>query len=88
MVPRGLADQMEAGMGEDMITKESLEAEFSGWEIWHGLDNRWHARVKGATPPVMVADDHLDGLQEEIIRKKSQLDERAWSEGRLSSRDG
>ena len=30
---------------------------------------------KGATPPVMVHDDHLDGLREEIVRKKSQLDE-------------
>jgi hypothetical protein len=35
----------------------------------------------------MAADDHLDGLREEIIRKKSQLDERAWAEGRLPPGD-
>lgn len=61
-------------------SKESIQDEFPGWEVWHGLDNRWHARIKGATPPIMVADDHLDGLREEIIRKVSQIEARAWAE--------
>jgi hypothetical protein len=55
-------------------TKDSIEHEFPGWEVWRRLDNRWHARIKGATPPVMAADDHLDGLREEIVRKVSQLE--------------
>jgi hypothetical protein len=32
------------------------------------MDQRWHARLKGADKPVMVHDDHLDGLREEIVR--------------------
>jgi hypothetical protein len=64
-----------------------IEAEFPGWECWRGTDGRWHARIRGATPPVMVHDDHLDGLREEIIWKKSNLDERAWAEGRLTPGD-
>lgn len=69
-------------------TKESIDAEFPDWEVWWGIDGRWHGRVKGATPPIMVSDDHLGGLREEIFRKKSQLGERAWADGRLSSRRG
>lgn len=67
---------------------DDIENEFPSWEVWRGLDSRWHARIRGATPPVMVADDHLDGLRDEIVRKVSQLEERAWSEGRRSSADG
>jgi hypothetical protein len=32
----------------------ALQKEFPGWEVWVSLDGWWHARVKGATPPVMV----------------------------------
>ncbi len=59
-------------------TKASIEREFPGWEVWRGIDNLWHARMKGATPPVLVRDDHLGGLREEIARKVGQLDELAW----------
>jgi hypothetical protein len=63
------------GCPEDYgVSVESLAAEFPAWECWRGLDNLWHARVKGATPPVMVRDDHLDGLREEIIRKLSKTE--------------
>ena len=55
-------------------TKDSIEREFLGWELWRGTDNRWHARIRNAEPPVTVADDHLDGLREEIVRKLSQLE--------------
>jgi hypothetical protein len=55
-------------------TKESVEAEFPGWEVWFGIDCLWHARLKGATPPVMVRDGHLGGLREEIIRKLAQIE--------------
>src|SRR5258706_10237031 len=52
----------------DEVTRESIEAEFPGWEAFQGVDRKWHARIKGATPPVMVHDDDLDGLREEIRR--------------------
>jgi hypothetical protein len=68
-------------------TKVSIEAEFPGWEVWRGIDGRWHARIRGATPPIMVSEDHLDGLHEEIVRKESQLEDRAWTERRKLSRD-
>jgi hypothetical protein len=55
-------------------TKDSIERESPGWEIWRGTDNRWHARIRNAEPPVTAADDHLDGLREEIVRKLSQLE--------------
>jgi hypothetical protein len=32
----------------------AIEKEFADWEAWVSLDGWWHARVKGATPPVMV----------------------------------
>ena len=59
-------------MANDELWK--LRNEFPAWEIWYGIDNRWHAHIKGATPPVTVVDDHLDGLREEIVRKVSQLE--------------
>jgi hypothetical protein len=34
--------------------------------------------MKGATPPVMVRDDHLDGLREEIVGKIAQFEKEAW----------
>jgi hypothetical protein len=52
--------------------------EFPGWYVERGTDNRWHARLRGTRPPVTVADDHLDGLRDEIIRKIGKLDELAW----------
>jgi hypothetical protein len=61
-------------------THESLRAEFPGWYVSRGTDNRWHARLRGTRPPVTVADDDLEGLREEIIRKASQLDLRAWKD--------
>lgn len=55
-------------------TKESIEAEFLGWRVWCGTDNRWHGGLRGSAPPVRVVDDDLEGLREEIIRKISQLE--------------
>jgi hypothetical protein len=56
------------------MTPDDIENEFPAWEVWGGNDNRWHARIRNAEPLVMVADDHLDGLREEIVRKVSQLE--------------
>ncbi len=59
----------------DEVTRESIEAEFPGWEAFQGVDRRWHARIKGAAPPVMVHDDDLDGLREEIRRYLGKTEE-------------
>jgi len=60
------------------VTKEKIEQEFPAWSVFQGVDRRWHARIRGAVPPVMVHDDDLLGLREEITRKISQLDEEGW----------
>jgi hypothetical protein len=66
------------------ISLESLIKEFPDWDIWHGIDNRWHARLRGVTPPVMVTDDDLLGLREEIILKASESED-YWKSQALSS---
>lgn len=44
----------------------AIESEFAGWEAWVSLDSWWHARVKGATPPVMVHAQSAGELAEQI----------------------
>ena len=41
--------------------------EFPGWEAWQGIDRLWHARIRGATPPVMVHGEDLIDLRDRII---------------------
>jgi hypothetical protein len=41
--------------------------EFPGWEAWQGIDRLWHARIRGATPPVMVHGEDLVDLRDQII---------------------
>ncbi len=69
----------------DEVTRESIEAEFPGWEAFQGVDRKWHARIKGATPPVMVHDDDLDGLREEIRRYLGKTEEywQSWPGSQL-----
>ncbi len=55
-------------MNDDGMTSESVEAEFPGWEAWQGIDRIWHARIRGATPPVMVHGEDLLDLRDEIKR--------------------
>ena len=41
--------------------------EFDNWEFWQSLrGGQWHARLKGATPPVMVHDNDEEGLRQQI----------------------
>jgi hypothetical protein len=49
-----------------MITMESLATEFPAWEAWQGIDRLWHARIRGAVPPVMVHGDDLVDLRDQI----------------------
>ena len=45
-----------------------IAGEFPGWEAWQGIDRIWHARIRGATPPVMVHGADLLDLRDQIIR--------------------
>ena len=69
-------------MTDEEITTASIEAEFPEWEVFQGVDRRWHARVRGANKPVMVHDDDLVGLREEIVRKVSELENAAYQRAR------
>ncbi len=60
---------------EHQITVESIEAEFPGWEAFQGIDLLWHARIKGAVPPVMVHGEDLLDLSHQIKRKISKMEE-------------
>jgi hypothetical protein len=44
----------------------AIEAEFPGWEAWQSLDGWWHARVRGAVPPVMVHAQSAGELADQI----------------------
>jgi hypothetical protein len=37
-------------------------------EAWQGIDRMWHARIRGATRPVMVHGEDLVDLRDQIIR--------------------
>jgi hypothetical protein len=58
-------------------TKESIQAEFPGWYVSRGSDDRWHARLRGRAsghgrrrPPRRPArGDHP---------QIAKLDEQAW----------
>jgi hypothetical protein len=45
-----------------------LAGEFPGWEAWQGIDRLWHARLRGAVPPVMVHGEDLVDLRDQILR--------------------
>ena len=45
-----------------------IAGEFPAWEAWQGIDRMWHARIRGATPPVMVHGEDLVDLRDQIIR--------------------
>ena len=62
---------------DDGISKEQVEEEFSGWEVWQGIDRLWHARIRGATPPVMVHGEDLIDLRDQLIvhKRKTEMQE-------------
>lgn len=45
-----------------------LAARFPRWEAWQGIDRLWHARIRGATPPVMVHGEDIQDLGDQIVR--------------------
>lgn len=44
----------------------AIAGEFPGWLAWVGLNNVWHARLAGATPPRMVHGDTAQDVSEQI----------------------
>jgi hypothetical protein len=55
-----------------------IAGEFPGWEAWQGVDRLWHARIRGATPPVMVHGEDLVDLRDQIILQKRRAEEEDW----------
>ena len=55
-----------------------IAREFPGWEAWQGVDRLWHARIRGATPPVMVHGEDLVDLRDQIIRHQRRAEEEDW----------
>lgn len=45
-----------------------IAGEFPDWEAWQGIDRLWHARIRGAIPPVVVHGEDLVDLRDQIIR--------------------
>lgn len=50
----------------DEITRQEIEKAFPGWDTWQGVDGLWHARIRGAVPPVMVHGEDLVDLRDQI----------------------
>ena len=63
-----MADEQDAiePMAERDRQIGAIGQEFPGWEPWQGLDGRWHARIPGAIPPVMVHAGSASDLIEQI----------------------
>jgi hypothetical protein len=53
---------------------DQIAAEFPAWEAWQGIDRLWHARIRGATPPVMVHGEDLVDLRDQIIRHQGRYE--------------
>jgi hypothetical protein len=57
-----MIDTMNSNQDADRIADE-----FPGWEAWQGINRLWHARLRGATPPVMVHGEDPVDLRDQII---------------------
>jgi hypothetical protein len=52
---------------------QSIMKDFPQYDVWVSLiGKQWHARLKGATPPVMVHDDSPAGIREQIKNMERQ----------------
>ena len=65
----------------------TLRAEFPAWDVWHGIDGRWHARwPEHHDPegrPVMVWGSDPADLRDQIRREVAR-----FPRPRLRSEDG
>ena len=64
-----------------------IAGEFPGWEAWQGIDRLWHARIRGATPPVMVHGEDLVDLRDQIILQQRRAEEEDWRRHRSADAD-
>jgi hypothetical protein len=55
-----------SGPEESRAQVAAIEEQFPGWEAWQSLDGWWHARVRGAVPPVMVHAQSASELADQI----------------------
>lgn len=55
------------GLAETQARYRLIAEEFPGWEAFRGVDALWHARIKGAEPPIMVHGESSYALRENII---------------------
>jgi hypothetical protein len=53
-------------MIQEEPTSADLAARWPRWEAWQGIDRLWHARIKGAIPPVMVHGEDIRDLMDQI----------------------
>ena len=65
------------------VTNDALQiaGEFPGWEAWQGIDRLWHARIRGAVPPVMVHGEDLVDLRDQILRHMHNAEDYASGSG-------
>jgi hypothetical protein len=60
-------------MGEEikyLPEARRLMRDYPRWDVWTSIKaGTWHARLKGATPPVMFHDDNPTGLRDQIERQ-------------------
>ncbi|HTP17225.1 MAG TPA: hypothetical protein VMK13_15500 [Streptosporangiaceae bacterium] len=52
---------------DEKLDAAEIAREFPGWEAWQGINQLWHARIRGATPPVMVHGEDLIDLRDQIV---------------------
>jgi hypothetical protein len=52
---------------DENLDASDIATEFPGWEAWQGMNRLWHARIRGATPPVMVHGENLTEVRDQII---------------------
>jgi hypothetical protein len=59
--------QTPGPMAERDAQIRAIGEQYPGWEAWQSLVNQlWHARLIGSTPPVMVHGESPDDLREQI----------------------
>jgi hypothetical protein len=60
-----------AGAGHDLESRcraDEAGAAVPGRECWFGIDCLWHARLRGALPPVMVRGEDAQDLTYQVVR--------------------
>jgi hypothetical protein len=52
--------------------RQRFAEQHPGWEAWRSLvGGQWHARLRGALPPVLVHDNTIEGVSEQVTALES-----------------